>query len=156
MSIDDIDLRKTEVLMGNVFPLRGKVAAAPNPHPNGSRESQSCKVECGRDGQGSLGITTDIGQIAKWWGGKYAGSNIGARVPGPMFVLNIDPRNDGLESLAAVEARFGRLPQKLTTFSGRGNGWRRPNCLRRRVSISRDKAQRANSTEPSDSKTGAA
>ena len=29
MSIDDIDLRKTEVLMGNVFPLRGKVAAAP-------------------------------------------------------------------------------------------------------------------------------
>ena len=113
-----------------VFPLRGKIPAIPNPHPKGSPERQTCKGECGQHGHGVLDATSDIGQVAQWWV-RYRGANIGARVPETMFVLDIDPRSGGLQSLATLEARFGKLPETLMTISGRGDGgvhlfYRRP------------------------------
>jgi Bifunctional DNA primase/polymerase, N-terminal len=129
----DIGTHAIEYVLNNwqVFPLHGKVPAIPNPHPKGSPERQTCKGECGLAGHGVLDATTDSGQIAKWWGGKYAGANIGVRVPQVMIVLDIDPRSGGIETLAALEARFGKLPETLTTLSGRGDGgmhlfYRRP------------------------------
>jgi hypothetical protein len=114
-----------------VFPLRGKTPAIPNPHPRGSRERQTCKGECGLPGHGVLDATTDIDKVRQWWGVTYVGANIGVRVPASMLVLDIDPRNGGLESKAALERDHGPLPETLTTISGREDGgvhlfYRRP------------------------------
>ena len=114
-----------------VFPGRGKIPAIPNPHPQGSRDRQECKGQCGRHGHGVLDATTDANQIAAWWGGRYAGANILGRVPVNVFVLDIDPRHGGLKSLAELVAQHNALPETLTHYSGRGDGgthtfWRRP------------------------------
>ena len=87
-----------------VFPLRGKTPAI-------------------RGGRGVLDATTDIAQIVAWWE-RYRGANIGARVPENMFVLDVDPRNGGWDSLLALIARHDRLPATLMTFSGRRDGGR--------------------------------
>ena len=95
-----------------VFPLRGKVPAIPG-------------------GRGVLDATTDLHQVAAWWSGRYAGANIGARVPEPLIGIDTDPRNGGHESVAALEAEHSPLPETLTVQSGRGDGgthryYRRP------------------------------
>jgi hypothetical protein len=104
----DIGTYAVEYAVNNwaVFPLNGKIPAIPNPHPKWSRERQTCKGECGLQGHGVLDATTDIATIAAWWGGRYAGCNIGGRVPESMFVIDVDPRHGGLESLAALEERL--------------------------------------------------
>lgn len=88
-----------------VFPLRGKIPAI-------------------RGGRGVLDATNDVVTVTKWWGHDYTGCNIGARVPESMFVLDIDPRNGGADSLAALEAEHGALPETLTVVTGRGDGGR--------------------------------
>lgn len=91
----------------SVFPLRGKIPAIPNGH-------------------GVLDATTDPDRITEWWSGRYAGCNIGGRIPPSMFVIDLDPRNGGLGSLAALRERYGALPDTLTTLSGRRDGgWHR-------------------------------
>lgn len=107
-----------------VFPLRGKVPAIPLPHPQGSPERRTCKGECGLQGHGVLDATTDIDVIAGWWGGKYAGANIGVRPPQNVFVLDVDPQHGGHRTLDALEAEHGPLPDTLTTWTGRGDGSR--------------------------------
>lgn len=116
-----------------VFPLRGKVPAIPNPHPRGSAERQSCKGECGLPGHGVLDATTDLQQVSSWWRGAYAGANIGARVPENAFVLDVDPRSGGAESLAKLVVSYGDLPETLMVESGRRDGgvhyyFRRPDA----------------------------
>lgn len=88
-----------------VFPLRGKIPAIAG-------------------GRGVLDATTDIDQITQWWGGRYTGCNIGARVPASMIVIDIDPRHGGDRSIAELEQQHGKLPETLTTISGRGDGGR--------------------------------
>lgn len=105
-----------------VFPLRGKAPAIGNPHPRGSVERQTCKGECGLDGHGVLAATSDFASVAAWWSGRYAGCNIGARVPDNVFVIDTDPRNGGLDSFATLTASYGSLPKTLETISGRGDG----------------------------------
>ena len=129
----DIGTHAVEFAIKNwpIIPLNGKLPAIPNPHPKGSRERQECHAECARHGHGLYDATTDIAIIASWWGGRYAGCNIGGRVPQTMFVIDVDPRNGGLESVAALEKKHGRLPETLMTLSGRGDGgchrfYRRP------------------------------
>lgn len=89
-----------------VFPLRGKVPAIP------SRMG----------GRGVLDATTDLITVLTWWSGRYAGCNIGGRVPASMLVLDIDPRNGGLDSLERLQTKHGSLPMTLSTLSGRGDG----------------------------------
>jgi hypothetical protein len=98
-----------------VFPLRGKIPAIPK------------RI----GGRGLLDATTDADQVAEWWTGRYAGCNIGGRVPASMFVLDTDPYKGGLESLGRLETDHEPLPETLTDYSGRGDGgthtfWRRP------------------------------
>lgn len=88
-----------------VFPLTGKVPAIAG-------------------GRGVLDASSDVNIVASWWGGAYRGCNIGGRVPEPMVVIDIDPRHGGIDSLAAIEGRYGPLPETLTTLSGRGDGGR--------------------------------
>lgn len=105
-----------------VFPLRGKLPAIGNPHPQGSVERRECKGECGSHGHGVLDATSDVRTVVSWWGGRYAGANIGGRVPESMFVLDVDPRHGGDETSKAVQDAYGLLPPTLTTVSGRGDG----------------------------------
>ena len=89
-----------------VFPLRGKVPAIPK--------------DVG--GRGVLDATTDVAAVARWWEGRYAGANIGGRIPESMVMIDTDPYHGGLDTLAELERRHGRLPETLTDLSGRGDG----------------------------------
>lgn len=91
-----------------VFPLKGKIPAI-------SRTIGGCGV---------LDATTDIAQVARWFGGKYRGCNIGGRVPDSMMVVDIDPRHGGDRSMASLEREHSPLPETQTTISGRGDGGR--------------------------------
>ena len=123
--VDGTDIGATPSSRG---PQLGSLPAArqgsgdPNPHPKGSPERRSCKGECGQYGHGVHDATTDLGVIAYWWGVRYPGANIGARVPENMFVIDIDPRSSGHESLAALLLDHGPLPETMTTISGRCDG----------------------------------
>jgi Bifunctional DNA primase/polymerase, N-terminal len=103
----DIGTHAIEYAVNNwqVFPLRGKIPAIAG-------------------GRGVLDATTFIEQISRWWSGKYAGCNIGGRVPESMIVIDIDPRHGGDRSIAFLEDKHGPLPETLTTISGRGDGGR--------------------------------
>jgi hypothetical protein len=85
-----------------VLPLRGKLPAI--------------KKDLG--GRGVLDATTDPGQITAWWTGHYRGCNIGARVPAPLVVIDVDPRHGGHRTLAALVAEHAPLPETLTVMSG--------------------------------------
>jgi hypothetical protein len=60
-------------------------------------------------------------EIARWWQ-RWPDANIGVvagRVSG-VVVLDVDPRNDGKESLRALEGRMGELPQTPEDRTGGG------------------------------------
>ncbi|MGI9085387.1 MAG: bifunctional DNA primase/polymerase [Aeromicrobium sp.] len=107
-----------------VFPLRPgrKEPAIPNPHPYGSVERQRCKGGCGRFGHGVLDATSDVEQVARWWGGRSVGANIGARVPDHVMVIDSDPRSGGLDAEADLVRAYAHFPTTLTVASGRGDG----------------------------------
>ena len=67
-----------------------------------------------------LSATTNAAIVAGWWGGRYAGCNIGGRIPESMIMIDIDPYHGGLETLAALIRQHGPLPKTLTDLSGRG------------------------------------
>lgn len=72
-----------------------------------------------RTSHGVKDASADPEQVARWW--RSGSHNIGARVPGVLMVLDIDPQNGG--SLEALEAAAGTLlPPTLTVHSGRGTG----------------------------------
>lgn len=84
-----------------VLPLRGKVPLT----AHGVRDASA-----------------DLDRVRAWWP-PGAQHNIGARVPGGLVVLDIDPQNGGtLDTLAA--AAGDELPDTLTVHSGRGTGGR--------------------------------
>jgi hypothetical protein len=64
--------------------------------------------------------TTDAAQILHWWD-ACPDANIGCVID-HYLVVDLDPRNDGLESLAQLEAQHGPLPPTWTVISGRGDG----------------------------------
>jgi putative DNA primase/helicase len=67
--------------------------------------------------------TTDLDQIESWWR-QSPHANIGIRC-GPqtgIFVLDIDPRNDGDKTLARLLRKHGGLPHTLMSKTG-GGGW---------------------------------
>ena len=103
-----------------VFPLRGKIPAVPK-HKRACRRD-GCEG-CG--GRGLLDATLDRAQIDRWWGTEYPGANIGVRIPEPLMVLDVDPRNGGLAGLDWLETTTGAgSDATLTSWSGRGDGGR--------------------------------
>lgn len=80
-----------------VLPLRGKIP---------------------RIRRGCLAATTDEQTIRRWF--AHPNLNIGLRPPEGMVILDVDDRNGGHESLAALEANFGALPTTLTCLTGGG------------------------------------
>lgn len=105
-----------------VFPLRGKAPAVRNPHPEGSPERRHCRGECGQLGHGIYDATDDVDTIIDWWSGRFRGFNIGARIPEPILLIDIDPRHGGDKSWAALEVKYGAFPDCMMQFSGRGDG----------------------------------
>lgn len=80
--------------------------------------------------RGVLDATTDPDVIRSWWT-RWPQANLGARVPDPLIVVDVDPRHGGHGTVAAWEAEHGPLPATLTVVSGRGDGgthryYRRP------------------------------
>ena len=73
---------------------------------------------------GSRGLgdaTLDAAQIRDWWT-RAPESNVGLRPPPGVLVVDPDPRNGGLASLAKLEAEGRSLPETLTARTGRGDG----------------------------------
>jgi Bifunctional DNA primase/polymerase, N-terminal len=62
--------------------------------------------------------TTASQTITDWWA-QYPDANIGYVVGPQRIVLDIDPRNGGLESWQALLARHGTLPPTWKAWSGR-------------------------------------
>jgi hypothetical protein len=133
LDADDIGVYATELAVHGwpVLPLRGKVPAIGSAHRIGDPLRGYCKGNCGRDGHGVLDATTDLARISAWWLKAYPGANIGVRLPANVFVVDVDPRNGGSESVRNIEATYGPFPHTLTVISGRGDGgchryYRRP------------------------------
>jgi hypothetical protein len=63
--------------------------------------------------------TTDRTTIRAWWQ-KWPDANIGLACGNGFFVVDVDPRHGGFESLAKLEDEHGSLPVTLTANSGGG------------------------------------
>lgn len=70
--------------------------------------------------QGQNSATTEPSRIAAWWH-QYPQANIGVVLaPSHLVAIDIDPRNGGLDTIAAVEARRGPLESDILQFTGGG------------------------------------
>jgi hypothetical protein len=67
---------------------------------------------------GVLDFTSDVATVTRWWSRREW--NIGVRPPETMFVLDVDC----MDTLNALVAEHGPLPETLTTISGRAKGGR--------------------------------
>lgn len=86
----------------------------------------SCGRVCGRPGKhprttnGSKAATLDHGEIQKWWT-EWPDANIGVACgPSGLLVVDVDPRNNGDETFADLEQRYGPFPRTLTACTGGG------------------------------------
>ena len=66
--------------------------------------------------------TTDMAQIEQWFSHDFRGSNIGIATGADsgIFVLDVDPKNGGEESLESLIAKHGRLPDTIQAITGSG------------------------------------
>jgi hypothetical protein len=69
--------------------------------------------------RGFKAATTDPETITAWWQ-KSPEANIGLAPSEGIFVLDVDPRHGGDESLGRLEAAHGPLPKTLTVVTGGG------------------------------------
>lgn len=65
--------------------------------------------------------TCDPQAIREWWG-RWPHANIGIRPPAGIVVLDVDPRNGGQATFAALEAQHGELPTTWVAITG-SDGW---------------------------------
>jgi hypothetical protein len=107
-----------------VVPLRGKLPFANcgecEPRAPGNRPHQPAGCACELC-HGLYAATSDPDRVARWWA-RWPQANVGARVPRGLFVLDVDPRAGGQESLARLEADHAPLPPTRVSLSGRGDG----------------------------------
>lgn len=65
--------------------------------------------------------TRDLDTIRLWWR-NWPHANIGIATGRGFFVLDVDPRHGGEDSLADLEAKYDQLPDTLLVATG-GGGW---------------------------------
>jgi putative DNA primase/helicase len=65
--------------------------------------------------------STDEAKIRRWWE-TWEDANIGVATgkESRIFALDVDPRRDGAEALASLEAKHGKLPETRTADTGGG------------------------------------
>jgi hypothetical protein len=100
-----------------VMPLHGVRNGACTCKAGASCERSPAKHP--RTPNGKDDATTDLGIIGSWIT-RYPGCNWGGRPPVGQFVLDVDPRNGGLDTLAALELEHGPLPRTRTQRTGSG------------------------------------
>ncbi|MCL4850046.1 MAG: bifunctional DNA primase/polymerase, partial [Bryobacteraceae bacterium] len=66
--------------------------------------------------------TTDAAEIERWFIRDFAAANVGIATGAAsgLFVLDVDPKNGGEESLDSLVAKHGRLPDTLQAITGSG------------------------------------
>ena len=74
-----------------------------------------------RGGRGFKDATCSIAAVVDWWTDNPA-YNIGYAITADVVVMDVDPRNGGLESLAQLQTEYGWLEPTLCAVSGRGDG----------------------------------
>jgi bifunctional DNA primase/polymerase-like protein len=72
-----------------------------------------------RTKHGKDDATTDLAQIDAWRR-RWPSCNWGGRPPVGQFVLDVDPRNGGLDTLGQLEEEHGLLPKTRTARTGSG------------------------------------
>jgi hypothetical protein len=82
-----------------VLPLRGKIPYT----AHGSDDASS------------------VAEIVRAFWERWPNANLGAKVPDPLIVFDVDPRNRGLEGWAQLTAGHD-VPDTMTVVSGRGDG----------------------------------
>lgn len=75
----------------------GKQPAISSAHPKGDALQGKCKGECGKPGHGFHDATADVIRINRWWT-KHPDHNIGLATGHAFDVIDIDPRNGGVDS----------------------------------------------------------
>lgn len=89
------------------------------------RKGKSCKHpgKHPRTKHGVKDATTDPEKIKRWWT-QNADSNVGIATGAgsEIVVLDIDPRNNGSESLAKLVDRLGPFPPTVESLTGGGGG----------------------------------
>lgn len=85
----------------SVFPLSGK---SPLKGSNGFKDA-----------------STSTAAVYDWWSDDET-YNIGLAIAADIVVIDVDPRNGGLEAAAKLQADHGWLPQTKCAVSGRGDG----------------------------------
>ena len=68
---------------------------------------------------GCLDATTDGETIRRWWA-KRPDASIGILCGKTLFVLDVDPKHGGNESLEKLQRENGKLPDCLTVNTGGG------------------------------------
>ncbi|MGY4648672.1 bifunctional DNA primase/polymerase [Mycobacterium sp. URHB0021] len=87
--------------------------------------AESARASVDLAGHGVYDATKDVRVVAQWWGRPVCRSQQPRSSPvAAMVVLDVDPRNGGDQSIAALEHRHEPSPETLTTISGRGDGGR--------------------------------
>ena len=78
-------------------------------------------ISTSKGGNGHLDATHDAAQIEEW-AANYPNANVGVCTgePSGIMVIDVDPRNDGDKTLAALEAEHGRLPDTVVARTGNG------------------------------------
>jgi len=107
-----------------VFPLRGKLPRGNCPacEPRSPRYRPHRAADCACElCHGLYAATTDPARVDRWWL-RWPQANIGARVPQPLLVMDVDPRHGGHRRLAALQREHGPLPPTRVSYSGRGDG----------------------------------
>lgn len=72
-----------------------------------------------RTRNGKDDATTDLDQVLSW-ATRWPGCNWGGRPPAGQFVLDVDPRNGGMDTLAQLELAHGPLLPTRTARTGGG------------------------------------
>jgi hypothetical protein len=78
-----------------------------------------CRGKVPRTLHGFHDATVDPFQIAVWWR-QWPDANIGMACEPTRFVLDVDPRNGGDDTLFALERQYGMLPHTLLAHTGGG------------------------------------
>ncbi len=100
-----------------VMPLHGVRDGACTCHRGAACDRSPAKHP--RTPNGKDDATTDLG-IVRAWLGRWPGCNWGGRPPVGEFVLDVDPRNGGLDTLGELELAHGPLPATRTQRTGSG------------------------------------
>jgi hypothetical protein len=88
----------------------------------------SCGKDCGNDRgkhprtpNGLLNATRDTAQIERWWRAQpNASVLIRTGAESGIFVVDVDPRHDGADTLHDLEREYGELPETPHSLTGGG------------------------------------